>query len=213
MVGNFMLFQELLEKTKHIPSSVYEPEQEMWLKYLAPIEGNPLLVDFGTGWGKSAVSLALTCPQAEVVTFDPGDVYCLQRNVENHEAYLEKVRGYIETAGVTNIRHLLGNSTTIDQPAVTGGREIDILNIDSDHTYETTTKEIKRWVPLVKLGGIVMFHDYEHPNAPGVGIAIKELVSFKDGANDFTDDAKPFKLRFIEKAVHPKVTTVLFIKE
>lgn len=208
-----MTFQELLDRTKHIPSSVYEPEQAMWLKHLAPIPGNPLLVDFGTGWGKSAVSLALTCPQATVVTFDPGDVYVRQRNVEDHAAYEAKVQEYIDQAGAENVVHLLGDSRTIDTFRVTTGREIDILNIDSDHTYETTKAEIERWVPLVKKGGIVMFHDYEHPHAPGVGIALKELVSFKDGDKDYTDEKKPFKLRFVEKAEHPKVTTVLFIKE
>jgi hypothetical protein len=53
---------------------------------------------------------------------------------------------------------------------------IDVLNIDSDHTYETTLEEIKRWVPFVKPGGLVFFHDYDHPRCPGVRQAIDELV-------------------------------------
>lgn len=203
-----MTLEEIIKRTDHIPSSVYEPEQALWLKYLSDLPGNPLIVDFGTGWAKSAVSLALACPQAKVVTFDIGETYVLHGNVGSLEEYEAKVADNIRRAEVTNIRHTVAHS--LDQFLIS--TPIDVLNIDSDHTYETTKEEITKWLPLVKPGGLVMFHDYRHPNAPGVSEAIEELISYKDGEEDFTNPFKPFRLELIDKAYHPKVTTAIFKK-
>lgn len=207
-----MELKELIKRTDHIPSSVYEPEQALWLKYLKDLPGTPMIVDFGTGWGRSAASLALACPQAMVTTFDIGVTYVQHGNVKTLEEYKEVVAGYLGKAGVTNVKHEIMNS--LDPNSVEGEEPfIDVLNIDSDHSYEATVKEMAKWIPLVKKGGIIMFHDFEHPNAPGVGEAIHELVSYKDGNKDYTDDKKPYKLELIDKAYHPKVTTAIFIKK
>lgn len=213
-----MTLEEIIEKTNHIPSSVYEPEQEMWLKYLKDLPDNTFIVDFGTGWGKSAASLALACPQGHVFTFDKGEVYVLQKNVSSLEEYGEQVIKNL--SGINNVTSAYNggslDTATLEvvkeQMRELGKNEIDVLNIDSDHTYESTMQEIKIWIPLVKKGGFVMFHDYEHPKAPGVGEAIHELISYKDGLNDWIDDSKPFKLEFLEKVYHPKVTTAIFKK-
>lgn len=36
----------------------------------------------------------------------------------------------------------------------------DIVFIDMDHTYEAVKKDIKSWLPKVKLGGYIAGHDY-----------------------------------------------------
>jgi len=38
-------------------------------------------------------------------------------------------------------------------------RQVDILFIDGDHTYEGVSKDFQMYSPLVKKGGIVAFHD------------------------------------------------------
>lgn len=40
---------------------------------------------------------------------------------------------------------------------------IDMLWIDGDHSYEACSRDIQDWVPFVKTGGLVAFHDYAHP--------------------------------------------------
>lgn len=164
-----MDINEIIERTNHVPSSVHPPEQEMWLRRLKDLPGNPVIVDFGTGWGKSASSLALACPQGTVYTFDLGDVHINQTC--SAEEYIEKVNNYINQAGVSNYVFTRENSHTKEWD-----KEIDVLNDDSDHTYPTTKGEIERWVPFVKQGGLVFFHDYEHPRCPGVRQAIDEYI-------------------------------------
>jgi hypothetical protein len=46
--------------------------------------------------------------------------------------------------------------------------EIDLLFIDGDHTYEGVKKDYEMYSPLVKEGGIIIFHDILfHPRNPG----------------------------------------------
>jgi len=167
-------FEEVIRLTDHIPSSVYSAEQYEWYTRLENLPDDSVIVDFGTGWGKSAASLALSAPRCNVYTFDIGDVYLLQRNVETYEEYEKAVNDYLAKAGAGNATFTRGSSLEVPW-----NKPIDILNIDSDHTYETTKKEIERWVPFVKPGGLVFFHDYEHPRCPGVRQAIDELIPSK----------------------------------
>ena len=163
---------EIIEKCKAIPSSVFEPEQRMWWRYLKDLPGSPVIVDFGTGHGKSAASLALACPQGHVYTFDPGLPYINAGC--NEQQYEEETRKFMADTGANNITFSRESSLekVWDQP-------IDILNVDSDHTYETTFKEVDRWIPFVKKGGLAYFHDWYHPRCPGVAQAINELIPSK----------------------------------
>lgn len=43
--------------------------------------------------------------------------------------------------------------------SILGDKKLDLLFIDGDHTYEGVKKDFKMYSPLVKIGGIVAFHD------------------------------------------------------
>lgn len=49
---------------------------------------------------------------------------------------------------------------------------IDMLWIDGDHSYEACSRDIQDWVPFVRKGGLVAFHDYANPC--GVAQAVDE---------------------------------------
>jgi len=45
-----------------------------------------------------------------------------------------------------------------------GGRPVDVLFIDGDHTYEGVRQDYEMYAPLVRPGGLVAFHDIvTHP--------------------------------------------------
>ena len=164
-----MTAEEIIKCCSKIPSSVHEPEQEMWWRYLKDLPKGTVIIDFGTGHGKSASSLALSCPQGTVYTFDPGLPYINANSTP--EQYEEETRRFIAETGATNV--LFTRESSLEKE---WDKPIDVLNIDSDHTYETTKAEILRWLPFVKKGGLVFFHDYNHPRCPGVRQAIDELI-------------------------------------
>src|SRR5687767_11480705 len=45
---------------------------------------------------------------------------------------------------------------------ILGGRQIDFLMIDGDHTYEGVKQDFELYAPLVKRNGLVAFHDIVH---------------------------------------------------
>jgi predicted O-methyltransferase YrrM len=42
-------------------------------------------------------------------------------------------------------------------------KSVDFLYIDADHSYEGIKADYENYTPLVKPGGIVGFHDTNHP--------------------------------------------------
>ncbi|HEC65904.1 MAG TPA: hypothetical protein ENI23_11470, partial [bacterium] len=167
-----MKIEEVVKKVSHIPSAVYQQEQEMWLKELGNLPGNPVIVDFGTGWGKTAASLALICPQGHVFTFDPGKPYI--NHITSAEDYEKEVKKYISDAGAKNVTFTRESSLEKEWK-----QKIDVLSIDSAHSYEVTKGELEKWLPFVKVGGYVFLHDWEHPRCPGIKQAWDELVPEK----------------------------------
>lgn len=58
--------------------------------------------------------------------------------------------------------------------------ELDWIYIDADHTYQGCKGDLVRWWSKVKSGGIVMAHDYDRKNFPGVVKAIDEFEKERD---------------------------------
>jgi len=56
------------------------------------------------------------------------------------------------------------NSTLTEAKSALGGRPVDFLFIDGDHTYEGVKKDFEMYSPLVRKNGIIAMHDIaEHP--------------------------------------------------
>jgi hypothetical protein len=52
---------------------------------------------------------------------------------------------------------------------------VPMLFIDSTHEREPTLEEFAAWRPRLAPGAVVAFHDYGHPEFPGVEEAVREL--------------------------------------
>lgn len=59
---------------------------------------------------------------------------------------------------------------------ILGNEKASLLFIDGLHDYESIRKDIDAYLPLVKLGGLVAFHDYGN-SFPGVVRAVKETLN------------------------------------
>ena len=141
-----MTTEEILEKIKDIPSNVADQDTELHVKYLSELLGNPLILDFGTGWGKLVISIALACPQAEIFTFDPGTPY---------NDYEPQVRKYLVDHLGKDLHFEINDSYKHQWDKL-----LDVLSIDSSHTYEDTKHEIEKYWSFVKPNGLILMHDY-----------------------------------------------------
>jgi cephalosporin hydroxylase len=75
-----------------------------------------------------------------------------------------------------------------------GGRQIDFLFIDGDHTYDGVRGDFERYSPLVREGGLVAFHDIvpggagKHGDPGDVPAFWREIRERHDGAQEFVED-------------------------
>ena len=54
-------------------------------------------------------------------------------------------------------------------------QEVDLLFIDSSHERQETIDEWRAWRSRLAAGALVVFHDHDHPEFPGVAQAVEDL--------------------------------------
>jgi predicted O-methyltransferase YrrM len=69
---------------------------------------------------------------------------------------------------------------------VLGGRSIDFLFIDGDHSYEGVRRDFDLYAPLVGRGGIIAFHDIA-PHPPASGCRVEQLWNEIKPGRTFTE--------------------------
>ena len=119
---------------------------------------------------KGFVSMGLL---AAVARFEDGVHHAIDRKGE----HLEHLAGLAQQNGMADhLRIHQGNSADMDLEI-----EIDLLHIDGNHSYEAVTADIRMWVPKIKPGGYVCFHDYfitkYRERVLGVGRAVDEALT------------------------------------
>jgi len=78
------------------------------------------------------------------------------RNIEPLKGFIVPLRGY-----------------SVDV-AKSFDKEIDLIFIDGDHSYHAVKADVESWIPKVKNGGIVVFHDIGW--AEGVQKVVEEYI-------------------------------------
>jgi predicted O-methyltransferase YrrM len=167
-------WENYLKRFVHPPSTLdlipgyLHPLEARFLFWLASrVPEGGLALEIGSFKGKSSVSLAaglkpsarLACIdtwQNQAMPYDsPVDV--LPEFLLNVESY----RNVIETHRGTSV-----------EVAAEWCRPFDLLFIDGDHSYEGCSADLKTWLPFLRLGGWVAFHD---SSEAGVVRAIDEF--------------------------------------
>lgn len=119
------------------------------------------VVEIGTGTAWTTIALALDDDERRVVSYDP-------IAVEHRPSYLELVPG--------QVRERIELVEGFGEPGARARSErVDFLFIDSSHDRAETVATFRAWEPHLAPGAVCAFHDYEHPEYPGVAEAIAEL--------------------------------------
>jgi len=58
-------------------------------------------------------------------------------------------------------------------------KQIDVLHLDADHSYEAVVQDIKKYAPFITDGGIIIYDDYDNTH-PGVRKAVHEFVLIRE---------------------------------
>lgn len=128
------------------------------------------VVNIGAGSGTSSLAIREANTYATIITIDISEGGPL--------GGLENERNAFENAGVDRIfwpLQRLGKSH--DQAKLWHpDHKIDMLFVDDGHKEPEIRGDILGWLPLVKIGGIVAFHDYGSPRWPDVKMVVDELM-------------------------------------
>lgn len=128
--------------------------------FIQPVGQVKTIVEIGVDWGFSFFTFCSNYPDAKVVGVDPfyhADGILAEIHVRT---WLEQFRNgellKLESADALN--HYVKNGVGM----------IDVLHIDADHRYESVKRDFTLWSPLVRSGGVVLFHDItSHSNTVG----------------------------------------------
>lgn len=76
-----------------------------------------------------------------------------------------------QNVGEHQRRVVMHRSTSLEATAHFSRNSVDLVFIDAGHDYENALTDIKAWWPLVRQGGYLCGHDYQH-QFPGVMRAV-----------------------------------------
>ena len=129
------------------------------------------VVDLGAGSGTTALSVLCARPNRILVTTVDHSTLQWAQAVSKNIGRAEDWRGIMSDSAEAAKEFKAGS--------------VDLLMIDTDHTYKTTKGELKAWLPKIIKGGFVWLHNYADPAdlgvpnlpSPGVKQAIDEVVA------------------------------------
>jgi predicted O-methyltransferase YrrM len=117
------------------------------------------VLEIGTAQGGTLfLWTRLAQPDAIIVSIDlPGGKFGGGYNPRRASVYRRFPRGHQKLHLLRENSHV--TSTREKARALFAGNPVDFLFIDGDHTYEGVKKDWEMYSPLVRPGGLIVFHD------------------------------------------------------
>ncbi len=140
-----MTFEEIYKIIDPISGWMGNADCRVLYKYASNVSG--LIVEIGCHMGRSTKMLALSSPKSKIVTIDSfsfGDIKRIKK-------------AFREATKDLDIKFIRGRSEEVGK---IWSEPIDLLFIDGGHSYDQVRKDIELFVPYVKPGSFVLFHDY-----------------------------------------------------
>lgn len=128
---------------------------------LALAAGRHAVVELGTGTAWSAVALALDDSARRIVSYDP--------------SVRPERQAYLQLAGSAARQRIELRAEPDSSGPHAGDPPVQLLFIDSEHQREPVLSAFRAWRSALAADCVVVFHDYAHPDYPGVREAVAEL--------------------------------------
>ena len=157
---------ELAIKSKEIVSAMTKKEVEALIEYSLKTEDNGVMVEIGSYLGCSGTAIG-TVAQKKGSKFYMIDPF--------YETSRDECEENIKKRGVNQYNIIQEPSAEYGE---TFDHDIDFIFIDGDHLYDGVKKDCDAFLPLVKPGGFVLFHDY-NSSWEGVKKAVDERSDLK----------------------------------
>lgn len=152
------------------------------------------IVELGTRWGNSTIALLIYCHynnkelNTHLYSVDIEDCHVAISIIK--ALGLERYWTFTQINDMEYIKEWRDNK---------GNKGIDLLFIDTDHTYELTRKELELYSPYVNIGGVILFHD---STTEGVKMGWEEfLIDHKNWISIDDDKFMPLTGKVIKRII------------
>lgn len=153
-----------LNKIKDYPGHFTNEEAVDLYRHAIKVPKNGIVVELGCFYGKSSIVLAEAGLKTGSRLFSI-DNFCTDGEPAKKH-YEENVLNKYE-----NTTLIVGDTNKVIK---NWKRKIDLLFIDANHQDEGINEDCKNWLPLLKKGGVVAFHDYHNDLFPNVKKRVDE---------------------------------------
>ena len=144
------------------------------------------IIEVGSWLGDSAIALAdpECCESLTCVDWWEGSESDSTRQFKENIGCKENLLGIfkwnINKYQKLNVHRRLPGITVMNMSSTQAASEFagepaDIIFLDADHTYENVFADIDQWLPHLRKDGIMIGHDYNAREFPGVGQAAHEM--------------------------------------
>ena len=155
-----MSLEEIIQAVSFLPTFMPEEDIECLYKY-ANLINHGVIVDVGTGWGKSMLILGLSNRKNQVITCDPGDYPIHQNWAEDLKDYKQKINKIIIDFDLkSNIQFFPDKAEDLINRLV---EEIDIIHFDNwaEISNTDTSALLKEYVDKLLYGGYFLARNYD----------------------------------------------------
>lgn len=163
-------FRKRMEGNDNLPILVKPKERNQGRPALAKVMGDlgfTTGIEIGVRAGRSARSWCMAMPNLRLTCIDPYRAYSENNNQEYHDEAYKKAQDALSGYNVEIVRKPSGDvAETFDDESV------DFINIDGDHTFDAVVIDIVKYVPKVRVGGLILIHDYFQFHTGGVVAAV-----------------------------------------
>jgi predicted O-methyltransferase YrrM len=143
--------------------------------------------EIGTLHGDSAEMWCRCNPQLHLTCIDPYGEYRKRHGRRQRDGAFNATKERLSPFNVTMMR-------TTSAAAVVKFKDasLDFVHIDGDHSFDAAMQDIIAWTPKVRIGGLVIVHDYFSLNWQGVTQAVDAYVeAHRIGEWYVTPDVSP----------------------
>jgi len=130
-------------------------------------EGCQIIVNIGAGVGTSGLAF-------REVAGESATIYTVDISEGGPTGGMENERTAFADTGMTLPIQILGDSAEVGRAWDKG--QVDLVFVDGDHSPDSVRADIHAWLPWVKNGGIIVFHDYNDGVWQGVKGVVDELM-------------------------------------
>ncbi|HUJ10135.1 MAG TPA: class I SAM-dependent methyltransferase [Verrucomicrobiae bacterium] len=170
-----------------IEGQVSPNELRILIELAKKVPASNVIVEIGTYRGRSAVALALGAQLgsgARVYAIDPHVTFKGVKGGQFGPPDMAALYANLAKAGVGETVAVVCLPSLIPAQAWRG-RDVGLLWLDGDHSYEGVRADFDAWFPLVIHDGMVAFHDVD---APGVKQLLNEVA--RDGRVEFVGNVE-----------------------